>query len=426
MNYYIAVDIGASSGRHIVGWKENGEIRTDEVYRFPNGVKSEDGHLVWDTEALLGHIKTGIEEARKKYKNIRSLAIDTWGVDYVLLRGDEPVMPVYAYRDGRTAEAIERVHGIIPFAELYRRTGCQFQTFTSIYQLYADKMAGRLEGVTDFLMLPEYFSYRLCGVKAKEYTDATTTGLMDAASGRFDMEIITALGFPKDLFTDTVQPGTCIGSYEGIDVILCATHDTASAVEGIPMTEDAPYISSGTWSLMGVKTAAPVLSEQAAAANWSNEGGVGYNRFQKNIMGMWIINELRRELCPDAPFGTIVDEAKASNCRVILSVNSPEFFSPESMKTVFDKKSGHLLQTPGDYFKCAYRSLADCYSTALDELGQLLSRSFGKIYIVGGGAKNTFLNDLTAEATGKQVIALPIEATALGNLKVQMHSEEEK
>ena len=423
-NYYLAVDIGASSGRHIVGWREGGELKTQEVYRFPNGVAERDGHLTWDIDALLGHVKAGIRAARAKYE-IESLSIDTWGVDYMLLRGDETVYPVYAYRDGRTKSAIPQVHEKIPFAELYHRTGIQFQPFNTIYQLYADKLAGRLDGVTDFLMIPEYLMYRLTGVKAHEYTNATTGGMVSAETGAFDPAVVRALGLPEHLFRPLQQPGTVIGEYKGINVVLCATHDTGSAVEGIPMEGDgdAPYISSGTWSLLGVKTPRPLTDEASRAANWSNEGGVGYNRYQKNIMGMWLPNRLRAELCPDKPWSEIVAEAETSGFAETVDANAPSFLAPESMKAAFDGALAEKPKTIGDYFRCAYRSLALSYKTAIEELESNTGRTYDKLYIVGGGAKNGFLNRLTEEATGKQVIALPIEATALGNLKIQMETE---
>ena len=419
--YYLAIDIGASSGRHIVGWREGGQLKTEEVYRFPNGVAERDRHLTWDMDALLGHVKVGVEKARAKYE-ITSLSIDTWGVDYVLLRGDETVSPVYAYRDGRTEAAIQQVHEKIPFEELYRRTGIQFQPFNTIYQLYADQLAERLHGVTDFLMIPEYLMYRLCGTKSHEYTNATTGGMVSAETGEFDPEIVRALGLPERLFRPLQQPGTVIGEYEGINVVLCATHDTGSAVEGIPMDGDgdAPYISSGTWSLLGVKTPKPLTDEASRAANWSNEGGVGYNRYQKNIMGMWLPNRLRAELCPDKPWGEIVAEAEESDFAETVDANAPIFLAPESMTAAFDSALTGKPRTVGDYFRCAYRSLALSYKTAIEELERNTGRRYDRIYIVGGGAKNGFLNRLTKEATGKQVIALPIEATALGNLKIQM------
>ena len=420
--YYLAIDIGASSGRHILGWRENGALLTEEVYRFPNGVAEQDGHLVWDIDALLNHVKAGIEKAREKH-GITSLSIDTWGVDYVLLQGDKTVCPVYAYRDGRTEAAIPAVHERMAFRELYRRTGIQFQPFNTIYQLYADKLAGRLEGVTDFLMIPEYLMYRLTGVKAHEYTNATTGGMVSAGTGAFDPAIIKALGLPEHLFQKLRQPGTVIGEYEGIKVLLCATHDTGSAVEGIPMEADAPYISSGTWSLLGVKTKKPITDEASRAAHWSNEGGVGYNRYQKNIMGMWLPTRLRAELCPDKPWGEIVKEAEESDFAETVDANAPLFLAPERMKEAFDSALTKKPHTVGGYFGCAYRSLALSYQTAIQELERNTGKRYDRIYIVGGGAKNGFLNRLTEKATGKKVIALPIEATALGNLKIQMEAE---
>ncbi|MGX8692631.1 MAG: rhamnulokinase [Clostridia bacterium] len=424
MKICLAIDIGASSGRHIVGWMEAGELKTEELYRFPNGVTELDGRLTWDVDALLDHVKKGIAIAKEKYPEIKSLSIDTWGVDYVLLRGGEAVYPCYAYRDGRTETVIPKVHEKIPFSELYRHTGIQFQPFNTIYQLYADKLAGRLEGVTDFLMIPEYLMYRLCGVKSHEYTNATTGGMVSAETGEYDPAIIEALGLPRQLFCTLQQPGTVIGAYEGIKVVLCATHDTGSAVEGIPMTEDAPYISSGTWSLLGVKTPKPITNAASQEANWSNEGGVGYNRYQKNIMGMWLVNRLRAELCPGLPFTAIVRAAELSPFEETVDANDPAFLAPESMKEAFDAALSERPQTVGDYFRCAYRSLALSYRDAIRELQHNTGKEYDSIYIVGGGAKNALLNGLTEAASGKTVIALPIEATAIGNLKIQMQQEE--
>ncbi|MBQ3650907.1 MAG: rhamnulokinase [Clostridia bacterium] len=434
---FLAVDIGASSGRHIVGWQENGRLVTEEVYRFPNGVTELDGHLVWDIEALVSHIKAGIEKARERFGSIESLSVDTWGVDYTLLKGDETVWPVYAYRDSRTEAAIPQVHERMAFSELYRRTGIQFQPFNTVYQLYADKEAGRLDEVTDFLMIPEYLMYRLTGVKSHEYTNATTGGMVSAKTGEYDPEIIEALSLPRHLFRRLQQPGTVVGEYEGIKVILCATHDTGSAVEGIPMEGPrchpeersdegslnglgSPYISSGTWSLLGVKTEEPLTDEASRAANWSNEGGVGYNRYQKNIMGMWLPDRLRSELCPDKPWDEIVAEAENSAFEETVDANAQSFLAPESMKDAFDAALKTKPQRLGDYFRCAYRSLALSYRNAIQELQHNTGIHYDSIYIVGGGARNAFLNRLTEEATGKKVIALPIEATALGNLKIQM------
>lgn len=423
MKYYLAIDIGASSGRHIVGWRQDGELKTDEVYRFPNDVKEQDSHLTWDLDALVFHVKDGIEMARERFGRIESLSIDTWGVDYVLLRGDEEVLPCYAYRDGRTESVISKVHEKISFTRLYRHTGIQFQPFNTVYQLYADKLAGRLKGVTDFLMMPEYLMWKLSGAKSHEYTNATTGGMVSAVTGEYDPAIIEALELPKHLFHKLQHPGTIIGEYDGIKVMLCATHDTGSAVEGIPMDENCPYISSGTWSLLGVKTEKPITNAASELANWSNEGGVGYNRYQKNIMGMWLVNRLRDELCPDKPFDKIVSEARTSRFEETVDANAAAFLAPESMKAAFDSALSMKPQTVGDYFRCAYRSLALSYMNAIQELQHNTGNHYDRIVIVGGGAKNAFLNRLTEEASGKKVIALPIEATALGNLKNQMEAD---
>ena len=422
MKTYLAIDIGASSGRHIVAWKEAGKLQTREVYRFPNSITERDGHLVWDIEALEQHLITGIRAAQRSFLHIDSLSIDTWGCDYVLLQGDKVIQPCYAYRDHRTERIIDSVHRRIPFAELYSHTGCQFQTFNTIYQLAEDLQSKRLEQATDFLMIPEYLIYRLTGVKAKEYTNATTTGMIDAQTGEYDREIIRRLGLPERLFPALQAPGTVIGQHEGISVVLCATHDTASAVEGIPMDGNQPYISSGTWSLLGVKTPAPLTDAASAQANYSNEGGIGYNRYQKNIMGMWLVNCLQRELCPNLSFPEIVRAAEESTYSCTIDANAAIFLSPQSMTKAFDEALPQKPQSIGDYFRCAYQSLAISYRDALAELEQNTKKCYDMLYIVGGGAKNLLLNCLTEEATGKKVIALPIEATALGNLKIQMEA----
>ena len=429
MRYYLAIDIGASSGRHIVGWQDGDALRTEEVYRFPNGVQEQDGHLVWDVQALFANVVAGLRAAFRAYPTIESLSVDTWGVDYVLLKEDREVYPVYAYRDSRTEAVIPQVHKTVPFSLLYQRTGCQFQPFNSVYQLYADKCSGRLEGVTDLMMIPEYLLWKLCGVKAREFTNATTMGLVNAQTGEFDGQLIDALGYPRHLFPKLCQPGTVLGPLRpeiaaaaggSCKVVLCATHDTGSAVEGIPMVGNHPYISSGTWSLLGVKTPKPITDTASQKANYSNEGGVGYNRYQKNIMGMWLVNRLQQELCPGLSFPEIVKLARESDCDSIVDVNAPGFLAPVRMQASFDTAAGNALCSIGDYFRCAYRSLAVSYQRAIEELENNTGAAYDKLYIVGGGAKNRFLNDLTEEATGKQVIALPIEATALGNLKVQM------
>lgn len=429
MKYYLAIDIGASSGRHIIGWKDGGEIKTKEIYRFPNGIKEEDGHLIWDIDGLFSSVKEGIKAAFKEYPEIASLAIDTWGCDYVLIGKEGENRPVYAYRDGRTTDVIDEVHAKVPFEELYSRTGIQFQPFNTIYQLYDDKKCGRLDKASDFLMIPEYLAYKLTGVKIKEYTNATTAGLVNAKTNEFDDEIIKKLGLSENLFPALHKPGEEVGGllpeiqkYVGgnTKVVLCATHDTGSAVEGIPMDGEELYISSGTWSLLGVKTKSAITDDGSRKANYSNEGGVGYIRYQKNIMGMWVVNNLRKELCPDMPFDEIIKGARASAYDCVADINAPQFLSPERMTEAFDVSVKSVPKVWADYFKCAFLSLAESYKTAIAELEANTGKKYKKLYIVGGGAKNAYLNELTAKATGKEVIALPIEATAIGNLKIQI------
>lgn len=433
MKYYLAIDIGASSGRHIVGYMKDGAIVTDEVYRFPNGMDNVDGRLVWNVERLFGEVVSGIAEAFRKYPHIESLSIDTWGVDYVIMRDDEEILPVYAYRDSRTDSVINEVHELISFKTLYERTGIQFQKFNTIYQLYRDKLDGRLEDATDFLMIPEYLMYKLTGVKKKEYTNATTTGMVNALTGRYDRKIWSSLGLPINLDANLCAPGTLVGKLKSdiakrvggdLEVVLCATHDTASAVEAIDMPENAPYISSGTWSLLGVKTPSAITDDKSRDSNYSNEGGVGYNRYQKNITGMWIVQSLRAELCPDVSYGDIVNMAISSSFEEIFDVNDEMFAAPESMKSAIDAYLfGHgkkLPSAPADYFKSAYISLGYCYGESIADMENNTGVIYSDLYIVGGGAKNAYLNEITEKYTGKHVIALPIEATAIGNLKVQM------
>ena len=435
--YYLAVDIGASSGRHIVGWMEDGRLCTEEVYRFPNGVQRQDGHLVWDIEGILAHVKEGLKAAFARYPRIESVSIDTWAVDYVLLDAqDRPIYPVYAYRDGRTQDAVGAVHGIVPFAQLYARTGIQFQPFNTIYQLYADKLSGRLDRAEDFLMVPEYLLWRLCGVKAREYSNATSTGLVNARTGQYDPAILQALGLPQRLFPSLTGPGAVLGELlpdvaaeagGQCRVVLCATHDTASAVEGIPMAEgEGLFLSSGTWSLLGAKLPQPLTSEESRRANFTNEGGVGYIRYLKNIMGLWIVQCIQKQL--GISFGEMVDLARTSGCDRVFDVNDPRFTAPADMKAEIAaalSETGPAPAGDADLIRSVYRSLAESYGKAVREMEAVTGRSWDILYIAGGGAKNALLNDLTARATGKRVIALPIEATAIGNLKVQMKIEEE-
>ncbi|MDR1837923.1 MAG: rhamnulokinase [Treponema sp.] len=430
MKYYLAIDIGASSGRHTIGWRENGELRTGEVYRFANGMIKRDGRLTWDVESIFAHVKAGIRAAFAEYPSIESLSIDTWGVDYVLLRGSEPVLPVFAYRDNRTETAVSRVHERIPFEELYKRTGIQYQPFNTIYQLYEDKLSGRLDGADDFLMLPEYLIWRLCGVRAREYTNATTTGLVNAIDRQYDREVTGLLGLPRSFFGQLAAPGTNLGNLlpETADeaggqtrVVLCATHDTASAVEGIPMKENAPFLSTGTWSLLGVKLPSPLTDEKSRISNFTNEGGVGYIRYLKNIMGMWIIQCLQKQV--SLSFDEMDTLAKTSGFTDIFDVNDRRFNAPSDMRKEISRALGGRAAADADIINSVYHSLAFSYQKAINELEENTGREWDELYAAGGGAKNKYMEELIIKYTGKRVISLPIEATACGNLKIQMEAD---
>ena len=422
MKYHLAIDIGASSGRHIVGWRDAQGMHTREVYRFPNAMRRENGHLVWNLERLEQEVKKGIQQAKDSFEEISSLAIDTWGVDYVCIRDGKPVGPCYAYRDHRTEAACRGVQERMPFPELYSRTGIQFQPFNTIYQLYADEMEGRLDGAEAFLMLPEYLSWRLTGVMAKEYTNATTTGLVNAKSREYDREILRRLELPEHLFGPLSMPGTVLGEYDGIPVMLCASHDTASAVEGIPMEQDGIFLSSGTWSLLGAKLPEPVLTDAARKANFTNEGGEGYIRFLKNIMGMWLLQNLQKEL--GLSYEAMAEMARENGEKRLFDVNAPELVAPPNMQRAIMQLLGEKEISREALLAGVHHSLAAGYGTAVRELESVTGRTWDRIYIVGGGAKNAYLNELTRQATGKQVIALPIEATAMGNLNIQMEGSQ--
>ncbi len=428
--YYLAIDIGASSGRHIVGYSENGKIVLDEVYRFPNGMDKKGDSLTWDIARLFSEVKNGIKIALGKYKNIKSLAIDTWGVDYVLMNGDTEILPVYAYRDSRTKYSSEILHSDILFEHLYKRTGIEFNEFNSVYQLYDDKLKGRLDKATDFLMLPEYLSYKLTGVKKKEYTEATTTGLVNVTSHQFDAELIELLGLKKELFKEIYQPRTSFGFFTedvkrevggDIEVVMCASHDTASAVCGIDMETNAPYISSGTWSLLGVKTEKAIVDK---GTDLSNEGGDKNTfRHQKNIMGMWLVNELQKTLDKKLSVVEMIDEAKGSVYEQTFDVNDSSLVAPTNMKEAITSlliKTGNPPKHEKDIINSVYHSLAKCYADTFKKICSNVGKQFDRLYIVGGGAKNSYLNELTERYSKVKVVVMPIEATALGNIKIQM------
>lgn len=435
MKYYLAIDIGASSGRHILGHVENGKLELEEVYRFYNGNDEKNGHLVWDTERLFSSIKEGMKKCREMGKIPCTMAIDTWGVDYALLDKEGKLIgDVYAYRDGRNAPRMKDVHAIIPENELYARTGIQPITFNTVYQLYDDKMTGKLEKAEHFLMVPDYFNYLLTGVMHNEYTDASTTGMLNVDTHSWDKEIISRLGYPEKLFGKLHQPSSVVGTLlaevkeeVGYDltVVSCAAHDTASAVIAVPCKVQPLYISSGTWSLMGVEQKEPFTDEESKACGFSNEGSVEFKfRYLKNIMGLWMIQSVKKEFDDKYDFGQFVDLSRAAEIDSTVAANDACFLAPKSMIEEvqnYCRRTGQKVpETPGELAKVIYVSLALCYRETADQIEKLTGRQYDTIHIVGGGSKNEYLNELTAEISGRKVVAGVPEATAVGNLVAQM------
>ncbi len=437
--YFLAIDIGASSGRHILGSVENGRYVLEEIYRFPNGAAVRNGHLCWDYDALFSHIVEGLSRCRDAGKIPETIGIDTWGLDYVFLdhNGDRIGLSV-AYRDNRTTGMEDFIASVIPDAELYRRAGIQKMAINTIYQMAAQRREHpeELEKAETFLMVPDYLNYLLTGRTYSEYTNATTTALVGAESKDWDRELIRKLGFPDRAFLPLSMPGTEVGplkaeiaSRVGFQtlVVLPATHDTGSAFLAVPARDnDAVYISSGTWSLMGVENPIPITNETSRLHNFTNEGGYDYRyRYLKNIMGLWIIQSVRHETDDAYSFAQLETMARSeTDFPSVVPANDARFLAPESMsETIREscRESGQPVpETVGQLIQCAYRSLAMCYRDTVHELEEVTGKVYTSINVVGGGSKDAYLNELTAAAAGLPLCAGPSEGTALGNLIVQM------
>ena len=434
MQYFLAIDIGASSGRHILCHTDGDKLYTEEIYRFQNGAVSKcvNGRtcLQWEHERLFTEILNGLKRAKEIGKIPYSVGIDTWGVDYALLdENDTPIDGVYAYRDGRTENAIPRVHARVPFETLYQKTGIQFASFNTVYQLLDDLETGRMERAKSFLMLPDYFHFRLTGVKKQEYTNATTTGMVNAVTHTWDDEIVAALGYKRSLFQPLSQPTSEVGEFSDeiaaivgykAKVVLPATHDTASAVLAAPLDGQTPYISSGTWSLLGVEQNYAHTDERARKAGYSNEGGLhGTFRLQKNIMGLWMIQQVRKELGDKYDFATLAEMARESPVDDEIDVNDQRFLAPENMTEEIYEAVGRK-RTVGETAYVIYNNLARDYARSLSDLERVTGEKYQTLNVIGGGSKNELLNELTKAKTGKRIIAGPAEGTALGNLIMQM------
>ena len=436
--YYLAVDIGASSGRHMLASMKDGKMQLEEVYRFPNGMDDKNGTLCWDVERLITEIKNGLKKCKEIGKIPVSMGIDTWGVDYVLLDKDDNILgDTVGYRDSRTEGMDEKVYEVIPQDDLYARNGIQKQIFNTIYQLMAVKQSHPeyLEQAETILMIPDYFNFLLTGVKKNEYTEATTGQLISPKTNDWDYELIDMLGYNSKMFLPVSMPGTVVGDFTeevqkevgfNCTVVLPATHDTGSAVLAVPTNDDdAVYISSGTWSLMGIERKEADCSMESMKANFTNEGGYDHRfRYLKNIMGLWMIQSVKKEFTEDLSFAEICEMASKETIPSIVDCNDDCFLAPKSMIEAVQKfcrdTDQQVPKTVGEISSVIYNSLAKCYGDTVEEIEAITGKKYSTIYVVGGGSNAGYLNELTAKYTGRKVSAGPSEATAIGNVIVQM------
>lgn len=434
---YVAVDIGASSGRLVLGEVENDKLKTKIVHRFANGITEKNGVCYWDIDHLLTEILKGLEVVKSLGHNSCTVGIDTWAVDYVLLdeQGNR-LQEVIAYRDQRTQHTIEKVTKQLSKEKLYEKTGIQFLNFNTIYQLFEEDKE-ILSKTKQILMVPDYLGYCLTGNAVMEETNASTTQLLNIHNRTFDEELLNLLSIKREQFPPLCEPGVMLGKLKKADfpaydlpdcnVITVASHDTASAVLGTPGSGDNwAFLSSGTWSLIGMEIVKPVVNRLAYQNNYTNEWGAFKTvRFLKNIIGMWLIQEVRRLLPKDYNFSQFVDEAKkVARFQQFINFNDDRFLNPNNMiaeiQHYCQTTNQVVPETPGELASCIYSNLAIIYTIALNDLEGITGVKIDRLHVVGGGAHNELLNQLTADVSGRVVYAGPTEATAIGNLAMQM------
>ncbi len=427
----LAVDLGAESGRVMAVHFDGARLALEELHRFPNTTVVINGTLHWNFLRLWSDIQAGIEKG--KALNPASIGVDTWGVDFGLLdkQGGLIGNPVH-YRDGRTANMMEKAFARVPKAEIFAQTGIQFMPINTLYQMLSlvESKSPQLEIAHTFLTAPDLLNYWLTGAKVCEFSNATTTQMVNPRSGTWAIEMLEKLGIPTHIFPEIVQPGTRLGEYDGIPVIAPACHDTGSAVAAVPaQTENFAYISSGTWSLVGLETDAPILTEAALAANLTNEGGVyGTNRLLKNVMGLWILQQCRVTWAGEGKafsYGELVEMAENVTVETaVFNPNDGRFLTPgdhpQRIRELCREIGQPIPQTPGETARATLQSLAYAYRDVLNELQAISNRTVDVVHIVGGGSQNTLLNRMTAVAAGMSVVTGPIEATVIGNALVQL------
>ena len=433
-----AIDLGASSGRVIAGVLSESELQLHEIARFPNGPVAEGEKLYWDFDALWGAIKVGLNKlgdfAAKRNSKVKSIGIDTWAVDYGLVdsSGNLVATPRH-YRDERNLLGASVAHETVSQSDLYKQNGLQFQPFNTLYQLTAEQLQNPdlLDKAQTILLMPDLIAFLLTGSRRAEVTNASTTGLLDVHTHKWNLELCKKLGINPSLLPDLIKPGESYGLLQGFDnpalqdteVLAVASHDTASAVLAVPMLdEQGAYLSSGTWSLIGAELNSPILSDLAAQANFTNELGINNTtRFLKNLSGLWLLQESMRT------WGLKVEEvlegAKYESTDARIDVNDPEFAAPGDMPARIQvhvtRRGQQAPQTPAAITRCILESLADAYASAVQELESITGRKITKLNIVGGGSQNELLNQLAANRCGIPVLAGPVEATAIGNLMAQ-------
>ena len=438
-----AVDLGATSGRVMLGYVGHNELRLTPIARFPNGPVTLGNELHWNVSGLFEHVLTGLASAAKQEPDLASVAVDSWAVDYGLLRGGELQGEPFHYRDERVAAGIDDVHARITSEALYAATGLQRLPFNSVYQLAADRLAGRLDNIDGFLLVPDLITYWLTGQQFAERTNASTTALLNVGTGEWDWTLIEQLGLPRSIFPALIDAGSAVGALlpavaervglPSLEVSTVGSHDTASAVVAVPaVDEDFAYISSGTWSLVGVELPSPVTSEASRQANFTNEGGVdGRVRYLRNVMGLWMLSETIRgweEAGETIVLADLLAQAAAYTGPIALfDPDDPRFLPPGDMPARIAEWLGERgLAVPASraaLVRSMLESLAEAYAATIRQAVGLTGKSVKVVHLLGGGSQNALLCQLTANRSGLPVMAGPAEATAIGNVLVQARAQ---
>lgn len=432
--HYIACDLGAESGRVILGTLADSQLTLEEIHRFSNGPVVIHGTWRWNVLRIFDELKTGLRKVAERGLKIESVSTDSWGVDYVWLKGDEPLLTTpYHYRDARTDGGFERAFAVVPPEEIFDETGIQFMTLNTLYQLHweASHRPWLFKSADRFLNIGDYFNYLFSGIGKAEQSLASTTQLYNPKKKKWSRPLLQKLGLPKKLFPEIVPAGTVLGPVRsefgltGAQVVASCSHDTGAAIAAVPAAGQGwAYLSSGTWSLLGVELKKPLITEQSRQQNFTNEVGYGQSiRFLKNIVGLWIVQECRRQWGTTDYVELRLLAEKCPPLRSLINPNDARFGKPGNMPekiAAFCRETGQPIPTtPGEFTRCILESLALLYRRTLEQLESLTGQPVTTLHIVGGGSQNLLLNQFSANATGRTVIAGPAEATATGNILIQ-------